>query len=218
MLLHWNGSRSRRTSFWTPLGGAACALVTWGILWAFSAAPAWGSEGDTQTLIFIGSSDVLIDGVDTSGTTLGARWGYEFHDNLLWTIGGSLGSTTGSKNVSGVNYNLSTDTTTLQSGLLYYFGRGGKQQLLVPFVGGGIAAINYDVDYRYPGSPTGKTSGTGPGGYAFAGVELWLARAITVIVSYDLEDYAISRQHGGSTDLETGGLMLALRLNLYSNG
>jgi hypothetical protein len=69
------------------------------------------------------------------------------------------------------------------------------------------------VDYRYQGSKVGKTSGTAPGAFAFAGLEMWLARALTLIVSYDVEGYDIKRQTGGSTTLATGGLQIAVRIN-----
>jgi hypothetical protein len=180
---------------------------------AFSAASA--REGDTQTLIYVGSSLVAIDNALSQGTTIGARWGYEFVDDLLWTLGGAYTATDGTQTVAGTDYMIHANTTTLQSGLLYFFGRRPRK-LLVPFVGGGIAALDYDVDYRYPGSRTGKTSGTGPGAFAFAGVELWLARSVTFIVSYQADGYEITRQGGGTTTLESGGVLLAIRINVYS--
>lgn len=174
-------------------------------------------EGDTQTLIYIGSSAVAIDNATTEGATIGARWGYEFVDDLLWTIGGAYTATEGTQSVAGTHYNIYADTTALQSGLLYYFGRRPRK-LVVPFVGGGLAVIDYDVDYRYPGGKTGKTSGTAPGAFAFAGIELWLARSVTLIVSYEADAYEIARQRGGTTTLESGGVLLAIRINFYSGG
>jgi hypothetical protein len=178
-------------------------------------ATARASEGDTQTLVSIGSSAVYIDGATSTGTALGVRWGYEFKNDLLWTIGGSFGSTDGTQTVAGKDYTISTNTSAVKTGLLYYIGRQ-PNRLIVPFLGGGVGFLDYNVDYRYPGSKTGKTAGDGPGGFAFAGIELWLARAITVIVSYEAEGYSISRQGGGSTTLASGGVVLALRINLYS--
>jgi hypothetical protein len=196
----------------TGIPGLLCGTLLWLL---GSPGTIWAREGDTQTTLFIGTSFVNIGPDTTDGTTLGARWGYEFQDDLLWTIGGAYTTTQGQKTVNGTDYTLTADTTTLQTGLLYYFGRKpGK--LLVPFVGAGLAAIDYDVDYRYPGSPTGKTSGDGPGGFAFAGVEVWLLRSLTLIVSYEEEAYQIQQQHGGNTSLVSGGLILSLRLNVYS--
>jgi len=194
---------------WLGLG------LLWGGLCLAAPSTVLASEGDSQTLIFIGSSQVFIDNATSEGTTLGARWGYEFMDDLLWTVGGAFTSTDGKQTVSSVDYTTHADTTTLQTGLLYFFGRAPRK-LVVPFIGGGIAAMEYDVDYRYPGSKVGKISGSGPGGFAFAGVELWLARALTVIVSYQAEAYEIARQGGGSTTLSSGGVQLAIRLNIYS--
>lgn len=119
------------------------------------------AEGDTQTLIYIGSSLISIDNATTQGTTIGARWGYEFLDDLLWTVGGAYTATDGTQSVAGTDYQIHANTTTLQTGALYFFGRRPRK-LVVPFVGAGIAALDYDVDYRYPGSKTGKTSGTEP--------------------------------------------------------
>jgi hypothetical protein len=117
--------------------------------------------------------------------------------------------------VAGTDYQIRANATTLQTGLLYFFGRRPRK-LVVPFVGGGIAALDYDVDYRYPGSKTGKTSGTGPGAFAFAGIELWLARSVTLIVSYQADAYEITRQGGGTSTLASGGVQLAIRINVYS--
>ena len=168
--------------------------------------------GDTELLIYIGSSTVAIDDVPSTGAFFGARYGYEFRDDLLWTLGGNFGATDGKHTVAGKDYAIGTSTSAVQGGLLYYFGRDGKKWL-IPFVGGGLSVLGYDVDYRYPGNRTGKTSGTTPGGFAFAGLELWLARALTLIVSYDLEGYEIKRQDGGPATLATGGLQVAIRLN-----
>jgi len=179
------------------------------------AAIAQAREGDTQTMIYIGTTGVTIDDAHSDGTTLGVRWGYEFKDDLLWTLGGSYTSTDGLKDVAGTEYTIHANYTALQTGLLYYIGRE-PNKLVVPFVGGGLAALVYDVDYRYPGSKVGKTNGTAPGGFAFAGIELLLARAVTLILSYELDAYQIDRQGGGSSQLESGGLILAIRINLYS--
>ena len=179
--------------------------------WGFAPA-AQAREGDSEFLLYVGSSTVYIDDVPSTGAFFGGRYGYEFFDNLLWTLGGNFGATDGKRTVAGKDYAVSTNTSAVQSGLLYYFGRDGKKWL-VPFVGGGVSVLSYDVDYRYPGGKTGKTSGTAPGGFAFAGVELWLARHLTLIVSYDVEGYDIKRQTGGSTTLATGGLQVAVRIN-----
>jgi hypothetical protein len=196
--------------------GALRALLGLLLLTIAGAATAQAREGDTQTMVFIGTTSVSIEDAHSDGTTLGVRWGYEFKDDLLWTIGGAYTGTDGQKDVAGASNDIHANYTTLQTGLLYYFGRA-PNKLVVPFVGGGIAAVNYDVDYRYPGSKVGKTNGTGPGGFVFAGIELWLARAITLIVSYEEDVYQIDRQGGGSSQLDSGGVILAIRLNLYSD-
>lgn len=195
--------------------GAARAAVALGMALAgfWACAPsALAMEGDSDWLIYVGSDVVYIDNVASTGTIFGVRYGYEFRDDLLWTIGGNFGATDGTNTVSGKTYNISTNTSTLQSGLLYYFGRDRKKWL-IPFVGAGVGVLNYSVDYRYPGSKVGRTSGSGPGGYADAGLELWLAQALTLIVSYDVEGYQISTQSHKSDTLATGGLILAVRIN-----
>jgi hypothetical protein len=181
-----------------------------------AARDARAAEGDSQTLIYIGSSLVAIDDAYSQGTTFGARWGYEFQDDLLWTVGGAFSTTDGTQTVSGAQYDIHANSTTVQSGLLYFFGRRPRK-LVLPFVGGGIAAIDYAVDYRYPGSKVGQTSGTGPGVFAFAGVEIWLARAITFILSYQVDAYQIARQDRHTDTLASGGVLLALRINVYSS-
>jgi hypothetical protein len=194
-------------------GPRAAAVVGMLLAGAWFAAPAaLAREGDSEFLLYVGSSTVYIDNVPSTGAFFGGRYGYEFFDNLLWTLGGNFGATDGKHTVAGKEYAVSTSTSAVQTGLLYYFGRDGKKWL-VPFVGAGVSEISYDVDYRYQGSKVGKTSGTAPGAFAFAGLEMWLARALTLIVSYDVEGYDIKRQTGGSTTLATGGLQIAVRIN-----
>lgn len=201
---------------WAEARPRALRVLVGLLLLAISgAATVQAREGDTQTLVFIGTTGVAIEDAHSDGTTLGVRWGYEFKDDLLWTLGGAFTSTDGQKDVAGTQYDIHANYTTLQTGLLYYFGRA-PNKLVVPFVGGGIAALSYDVDYRYPGSKVGKTNGTGPGAFAFAGLELWLARAVTLILSYEADVYQIDRQGGGSSQLESGGVILAVRINFYS--
>ncbi|HUJ76643.1 MAG TPA: hypothetical protein VL359_17400, partial [bacterium] len=136
---------------------------------------AWATQGDSRTTIFVGSTEIDIGNAFSTGTTLGAKWAYEVRDDLEWSLGGAYTATDGQQVVAGQTYTIHADTTSLQSGLTYYFNRH-PSSLLVPFLGIGLAALNYDVDYRYPGSLVGKTSGVAPGAFGQAGIELWLAR------------------------------------------
>jgi hypothetical protein len=173
----------------------------------------WAREGDTQALIFIGTTRFASDDATSYGTTFGASFGYEVIDDLLWSVAVAATTTDGTATVDNKTYDIFARTTTLSTGPTYYFNRA-PGSLVIPFVGAGLSVLNYDVDYDFPGSQLGKTSGTGAGGYTLAGVELWLSRTITLIAQYTLAAHEVETQDGKRVTLRSGGLGLSVRIGI----
>jgi len=182
-------------------------------LLAGTATSAAAREGDSQTLIFVGTTRFEADDATSYGTTFGGSYGYEIIDDLLWSVGASASTTDGTATVNSQTYNIYARTTTIQTGPTLFFNRS-PQSLLVPFVGAGVSVLNYDVKYEFPGSKLGKTSGSGPGAYALAGVELWLSRSITFVGQYTVAAHQVKTQDGEYVTLRSGGLGLSLRIGI----
>ncbi len=201
------GRQSRRHTGWGATLAAAGALL----LILLAAAPAAATEGDTQALLFVGTTRFTSDDATSYGSTFGGSFGYEIVDDLLWSVGGAFSTTDGTATVNNKRYNIYARTTTLQTGPTYYFNRSPRS-LVVPFIGAGVSVLNYDVKYEFPGSELGKTSGSGFGGYGLVGLELWLTRSTTFILTYQESGHDVKTQSGDHVWLHQGGLQLSLRI------
>lgn len=202
--------RSTRRGPWPVAALVAGGVLLLAMLWGV---PASASEGDTQTLIFVGTTRFTSDDATSYGTTFGGSFGYEIIDDLLWSVGVAFSTTDGTATVNNTRYNIYARTTTIQTGPTYYFNRA-PQSLIIPFIGAGVSALNYDVRYEFPGSELGKTSGTGLGAYGVAGVELWLTRSTTLILAYQESGHDVQTQAGDHVTLRQGGLQLSLRIGI----
>jgi len=170
-------------------------------------------QGDSRTTLYVGTTRFQAPDASTYGTTFGLSWGYEVIDDLVWGIGIATTNTDGSVIVGRESRLISAQTTTEQTGLTYYFNRS-PTSLVVPFIGGGVSVMQYEIDYSFPGSYLGRTSGTGGGGFALAGVELWMTRSITLIMQYQAAAHEIKTQSGKTAQLDSGGLLLSLRIGI----
>ena len=126
-------------------------------------------------------------------------------------MGAGYTTTDGTAKVNGTSYDIHANTTTLQTGPTYYFNRE-RGSLVIPYIGAGISALNYDIDYEFPNSKLGKTSGTGYGGYALAGVELWVSRGLTLVGQYTLAAHQVKTEAGDTVTLRSGGLGISIRI------
>jgi hypothetical protein len=193
------------------LGAAAllCAALSG------AAAPAGAREGDARAGLFIGTTTYALDSYTTYGTTFGGSYGYEFQNDLMWTLGGAFSSTNGEATVQDAMGNpqvvdLKANSAAFQTGLVAFFNRS-RGSLVVPYVGAGLSFLNYDISF--PGTTIGTTSGTGPGAYAQAGIELRLTRAITLIPQLGLQVHTIKTESGDSKGLLSGGLVFTIRIS-----
>jgi hypothetical protein len=203
----------RRSRLASGLGAVPILLaLLLGCLLA-GAGSAAAREGDTQTTLFVGTTRFVADDASSYGTTLGASFGYEVIDDLMWSVLGSYSTTDGTAKANGQHYAITARTGNLQTGATYYFNRT-PQSLVIPFIGAGLSVISYDVDYTFPNSQLGKTSGTGPGAYALAGLELWLTRSTTFIAQYQLAAHDVRTQSGDHVMLRSGGLLLSIRIGV----
>jgi hypothetical protein len=169
------------------------------------------AEGDQRTTIFVGSTTYSDGDATSRGTTFGAKWALEFRQDLEWTISGAYTATDGEHEVEGEKYEISSSTTTLQTGLTRLF-NNTREAAFVPFVGGGLSVLAYQLEYDYPGGEVGDTSGVGPGVFGHAGVEIRLSRTIHFIPEYVISAHSIETEDGDSFVLVSGGLIVALRI------
>ena len=158
--------------------GWAAASVAWALL--VTAGVAEAREGDTRTTIFIGQTAYSDGTATTIGTSVGVRWALEFVDDLLWTIGGDYSATQGQRTENNQTFDIEARATTVRTGLTYLF-NNEPQSAIIPFVGARLTVIQYDIDYTYPNSEVGETSGFGPGVFALGGAEFLFSRNIHFI-------------------------------------
>jgi Outer membrane protein beta-barrel domain len=171
-----------------------------------SAPPAWARKGDSRAGLYVGTTTFVVGDTTTSGVDFGGSYGWEFEDNLLWTLGGSFASVAGDS--GGVPLN--AKTAAFETGLLAFFNRT-PSSTVVWFMGGGLSVMNYD--FEFPGTTIGTTSGTAPGAYAMFGAEIRLSREITFIPHFAVQVHSIETQSGATQGLLSGGLVFALRIS-----
>lgn len=169
---------------------------------------AHAARGDSRIGLFAGTSTLRAGNDTTTGTTVGVGWGLEIQEQLLWSISASRTESDGEREVSGQKFPITADTTNLQTGLTHFFWPGST---IVPFTGGGVSVAAYDVDYTYPDSEIGKSTGTSPGLFARLGLEMRFSRNFTVIPQYLFSVHSIRSDQGDSKSLISDGLLLSLR-------
>ena len=169
-------------------------------------------KGDTRSLLYVGTASFVTEDANTYGTTVGVHWGREIEDGLQWNIAGSYTATSGEKVVDNRTYELEAQTATAQSGLTWFFGDTRNSDFL-PFAGAGLSVISYDIDYTFPDSTVGKTSGVGPGAFGHFGAEINIGRSFSFIPQYQASAHTITTEDGGSYTLFQAGLLLALRVS-----
>lgn len=170
-------------------------------------------EGDSRTTLYVGTAAFNTTDASTFGTTFGVRYGLEIQDNLIWATGVSYTATSGEQTVDGTDHDISANTSTLRTGLTYLFQLGPDSDLL-PFAGGGLSVSSYTIDYEFPDSELGETSGTAPGVYGFGGLEWRLGRNSTFIIEYVASVHVVEKETGGSAALADSGFLFSLRLNV----
>lgn len=190
-------------------GGAAGLVAVVALLVGGGAAQ--GAVGDQELGLFVGTTRFVAEDASSYGTTLGVFYGYEFVEDLQWTAAGSFASTAGEKTVDEETYEISTFTQQGQTGLRKYFNRE-RGSNIIPYLGGGLSMLVYEIDYDYPGSEIGKTSGTGPGAYGEAGVQFRLTRSFTIIPQFGAQVHQIETEDGESRSIGSTGFVLTLRL------
>lgn len=190
------------------LAAAGMAIVA---IAAF-ATPAHAAEGDQRTTIFVGSTTYSDGDATSQGTTFGVKWALEFQKDLEWSISGAYTATDGKHETGGQEYDVSATSTTLQSGLTVLF-NNEPTSAVVPFIGAGLSLLFYELDFDYPDSNVGKTSGFGPGVFGLGGVEIRFTRTIHFIPEYVLTAHSIETEDGDRYTLISGGLLIALRIS-----
>ena len=190
-----------------------CGALAAVVIALSSAAPAWAAQGDSRATILLGTANYSIGSGNTTGTTFGFRWGYEIEDQLTWSLGATFTSTAGQISKAGQTYDISANANTVSTGLTYGFDLGPGSTVL-PFVGGGLSYVSYDIDFEYPDSDVGRVTGGSPGIFGLAGVEVRVSRSFDIMVQYVLSASSIEAQDGSTVALLSGGILLSFRLSV----
>ena len=182
-----------------------------------AASVAWGAPGDTRATLYIGTTTFTAGGTTTTGTTFGGSLGFELVQDLMLVVGGGFSATDGEKiadDGTGTgaqrSYPVSTTTAEARVGVARFFNRSG---VVIPYVGGGLTFLNYEIDHTYPGSEMGKNSGTAPGVYAMGGLEVRMTRNTTMIFQLGVQTYSLESETGESVGGTSGGLSFSLRIS-----
>lgn len=203
--------KERKALRWHRMACRAGIVLMAAVLLAWGAAPALARKGDQRFLLYAGTTRFVAGGDTTSGGAFGFGYGYEFADNLQWDASATFASTQGeATGDDGQTYDIEAVTNEYRTGATVYL---PLSRNVVPYAGGGFSLLSYEIDYRYPGSDVGKTSGTGPGGYAHAGIELRFTRNFTVIPQWGFQSHRIQTESGSSETLFSTGFVISLRIS-----
>lgn len=171
------------------------------------------AEGDTRGTIMVGTASQSIGSDNTFGTSFGFRWSLEIEEDLFWNIGATFTSTSGERKVAGQEFELTSNSTTLNTGLVYGFYLGADS-IVYPFAGGGVSYTTYSVDFTYPGSDVGETSGASPGIFGLAGLEARLSESFDIILQYIVSASSITSEAGDTIPVFSAGFLLSFRISV----
>ncbi len=180
------------------------------VVWLTGGQESLAAVGDTRAGIYVGTTTFTAGGGTTTGVTFGGTYGWEIFSDLVLEFGVAFSATDGTETAGGVDYDISTNTTEMRAGLTRYFNRGSSS-VIIPFAGGGLSLLNYEIDHT--GLELGKTSGTGPGAYAMGGVQVRLSRRMTLILRLGGQVHQLTSETGESVNAVSGGLSFSLRIS-----
>ena len=106
-------------------------------------------------------------------------------------------------------YTLTAATTTFTGGYEFRFTLD-DQGNIEPYLGFGVNVISYNLDYTYPGSTVGKTSGTGLGPVGEVGGRFALGESFTVIPAFQYTAIQVTAENGSKKAIVSSGLYLGL--------
>ena len=193
-----------------PLWRIFLFLLLPALVWLTAGSESLAAVGDSRAGIFLGTTTFTAGGGTTSGVTYGGTYGWEIYSDLVLDLGLAFSATDGTETVGGVQYDLTTNTTDMRLGLTRYFNRGSSSTL-IPFAGGGLSMLNYDIEYT--GLELGKTSGTGPGAYAGGGLLIRFSRRMTLILRLGGQVHQLKSETGETVNAISGGLSFSLRIS-----
>ena len=177
-----------------------------------SIALAQDQQGQTRTTIF-GGTTAFTDGNATSiGSTVGVGWGVTVREQLHFSLSGSSSNTEGNYTTEGATYPINANTLSAQTSLTQFF-RTGENNLFIPFAAGGFSVASYAIDFTYPNSTIGRTSGAAPGVFGNFGVEMRMGDHFTLVPQYRVDAMNIRTESGDSVFLRSSGLLFSLKIS-----
>ena len=108
-----------------------------------------------------------------------------------------------------LSYLLEAQTTGLTAGVEWRQPLG-KRKKVIPFVGLGLNGLSYEMDYTYPGSSVGKTSGVGFGPLFRGGARFVLGRNFILIPAYQYSAVQIQTEAGANKMIVSSGFFVGL--------
>ena len=171
------------------------------------------AEGDRRTTIFVGTTNYSDGTTTTFGTSFGARWSLEFKRDLQWTVGGAYATTDGEfkDDDTGRVTDVHVRTAMANTGLTVLFNTDPGSNV-IGFVGGGFSIISYDMDFDYPDSEVGQTSGVGPGVFGNIGAEFRITGSVWFIPAFIASAHSIETEDGDAFTLVSTGVVISIRI------
>ena len=184
-------------------------LLAMGVVWG--PAMGWAQSGNTRTSIYVGTATYTYGDAETVGSSFGLGWGVSLSDSLLFSISGTSHATEGNYQDGNTSYPISANTISGSTGMTHFLSTN-RDAAIVPFYEAGFSVTSYQIDFTYPGSGLGTTSGTAPGAFGSLGVEMRMGSNITFIPQYRINAHNIKTEAGDAAFLRSDGLLISLRI------
>lgn len=185
-----------------------CLILLW-LSPAISAQERFRKKAVTH--LYVGSYAANTDDHHLKGSKLGLglKYYYDPHWATFFFLSEGSAQETYSPENSTAQYDLYAHSYGFTGGLEWrtQLDREGN---IEPFVGIGLNAENYELEFEYPGSEVGTTSGTGYGPLMELGGRFALGRSFTVIPAYEYSAISYKAGSGDSKTLVAAGFSLGL--------
>jgi len=170
------------------------------------------AAGQGVTIVSIAAGSYQVD--DTEHHLTGSRTAislkYLYTKNWSWFS--SLGSGSAQQIYLATDnrqYLLEANTTSLSGGVEYRK-KLNKKGSIEPFVGLGLNAMSYQLDYTYPDSQVGQAKGTGFGPLFKLGSRFRLGKNFIIIPAYQYSSVSIQTESGDTRNIVSSGVFLGL--------
>ena len=163
------------------------------------------------THLYLGSYSANTDEHHLKGSKvgLGIKYYYDPHWATVFSVSEGSAIQTYQPTGSTAQYDLTAHSYGFTGGMEWrtQLDRAGN---IEPFVGAGLNAENYEMEFVYPGSEVGTTSGTGFGPWVEMGGRFRLGDSVTLIPAYEYSSIGYQTEGGETKTLVSAGFSLGL--------